>query len=220
MKKFKLVVFDLDGTLLDTSEGILSAAKYAITNFGRDLPSQKVLDSYIGPPIQQSFAKTFGISGETLDDMALCFRNRYKDYDLLKAKPYEQIYALCQSLVDKGFVLAVATYKREDYANTLLKYFSFDKYFKIICGSDFAGKLTKADIIRNAISKASVTDYQEVIMIGDTEHDAIGAEKLGLSFIGVTYGFGFKKNDVISGNNIIGIANDTAQIEEILLGGL
>lgn len=218
MNKFKLVIFDLDGTLLDTSEGILSAAKYAITTCGKNLPSQAVLDSYIGPPIQQSFAKTFGISGEELANMALCFRNRYKDYDLLKAKPYENIFTLCQKLLDVGFSLAVATYKREDYANILLKHFGFDKYMKVICGSDFAGQLTKADIIKKAIASAGIEDYKDVLMIGDTEHDAIGASALGLAFVGVTYGFGFKNRNELNGENIVGIADDTKQIGEILLG--
>lgn len=218
MKKYKLVIFDLDGTLLDTSEGILSAAKYAISQSGRVIPNQDVLETYIGPPIQQSFAKTFGIEGKELDDMALLFRNQYKDIDLLKAEPYEGIYELCKSLIDKDFILAVATYKREDYALKLLEYYQFDKYMSIICGSDFAGQLTKADIIRKVIELSKVCSYDDVVMIGDTHHDAIGAEALGLDFIGVTYGFGYKSNSDIVGNNVVGVAHDTSEIGTILMG--
>lgn len=218
MKKYKLVIFDLDGTLLDTSEGILSAAKYAISQSGRVIPNQDVLETYIGPPIQQSFAKTFGIEGKELDDMALLFRNQYKDIDLLKAEPYEGIYELCKALIDKDFIMAVATYKREDYALKLLEYYQFDKYMSIICGSDFAGKLTKADIIRKVIELSKVCSYDDVVMIGDTHHDAIGAEALGLDFIGVTYGFGYKSNSDIVGNNVVGVAHDTSEIGTILMG--
>ena len=218
MKKYKLVIFDLDGTLLDTSEGILSAAKYAISQSGRVIPNQDVLETYIGPPIQQSFAKTFGIEGKELDDMALLFRNQYKDIDLLKAVPYEGIYELCKTLIDKEFILAVATYKREDYALKLLEYYRFDKYMSIICGSDFAGQFTKADIIRKVIELSKVCSYDDVVMIGDTHHDAIGAEALGLDFIGVTYGFGYKSNSDIVGNNVVGVAHDTSEIGTILMG--
>ena len=218
MKKYKLVIFDLDGTLLDTSEGILSAAKYAIDKTGRSMPNQEVLESYIGPPIQQSFAKTFGIEGKELDEMALLFRNQYKDVDLLKAVPYKGIYELCQALLDKGFILAVATYKREDYALKLLEHYQFDKYMDIICGSDFAGKLTKADIIRKVIHFGKVKSYEDVVMIGDTHHDAIGAEALGLDFLGVTYGFGYKCSSDIVGDNVIGVANNTSEIGTILMG--
>lgn len=218
MNKYKLVIFDLDGTLLDTSEGILSAAKYAISQSGRAIPNQEVLESYIGPPIQQSFAKTFGIEGKDLDEMALLFRNQYKDVDLLKAEPYKGIYELCQALLDKGFILAVATYKREDYALKLLEYYQFDKYMSIICGSDFAGQITKADIIRKVIELSKVNSYKEVVMIGDTHHDATGAEALGLDFIGVTYGFGYKNSSDIEGDNVIGVANNTSEIGTILMG--
>lgn len=218
MKKYKLVIFDLDGTLLDTSEGILSAAKYAISQSGRVIPNQDVLESYIGPPIQQSFAKTFGIKGKELDEMALLFRNQYKYVDLLKAVPYKGIYDLCQALLDKGFILAVATYKREDYALKLLEYYQFDKYMNIICGSDFAGQLTKADIIREVIELSKVDSYEEVVMIGDTHHDATGAEALGLDFIGVTYGFGYKNSSDIVGDNVVGVANNTSEIGTILMG--
>lgn len=218
MKEYKLVIFDLDGTLLDTSEGILSAAKYAISQSGRVIPNQDVLETYIGPPIQQSFAKTFSIEGKELDDMALLFRNQYKDIDLLKAVPYEGIYELCKALIDKGFILAVATYKREDYALKLLEYYQFDKYMSITCGSDFAGQLTKADIIRKVIELSKVCSYDDVVIIGDTHHDAIGAEALGLDFIGVTYGFGYKSNSDIVGNNVVGVAHDTSEIGTILMG--
>lgn len=218
MKKYKLVIFDLDGTLLDTSEGILSAAKYAISQSGRVIPNQDVLESYIGPPIQQSFAKTFGIKSKELDEMALLFRNQYKDVDLLKAVPYKGIYDLCQALLDKGFILAVATYKREDYALKLLEYYQFDKYMNIICGSDFAGQLTKADIIREVIELSKVDSYEEVVMIGDTHHDATGAEALGLDFIGVTYGFGYKNSSDIVGDNVVGVASNTSEIGTILMG--
>lgn len=217
MKKYKLVIFDLDGTLLDTSEGILSAARYAINKTGRSMPNQEVLESYIGPPIQQSFTKTFGVEGKELDEMALLFRNQYKDVDLLKAVPYKGIYELCQALLDKGFILAVATYKREDYALKLLKHYQFDKYMDIICGSDFAGLLTKADIINKAIEISSVRSYGEVVMIGDTKHDAIGANELGLDFIGVTYGFGFKNENEVIGDNVIGIAKSPMEIINYLL---
>lgn len=217
MSKYKIVVFDLDGTLLNTAEGILSAVKFAIDTTGRKMPEQQVLDSYIGPPIQQSFAKTYHIEGKELDNMALLFRNRYKDVDLLKAVPYEGIYDLLQRLADEKLLLTIATYKREDYALKLIKHFGFDQYMAVSCGADFAGELTKADIIRKTIALAGITNYSEVVMIGDTVHDATGAAALGLDFIGVTYGFGFKTKTDVTGNNVVGVAQTAKEIFDIIM---
>ena len=218
MKKYKLIIFDLDGTLLDTSEGILSSVEFAIKQKGKTLPDGEILKTFIGPPIQNSFAKTFDITGTELDDMALCFRNHYKDYDLLKAKPYDGIYKLCNDLKTHNYLLGVATYKREDYAKKILEYFHFNNYISVICGSDFNGKLTKAEIIKNSISVTGIKNYKDVVMVGDTKHDAIGAQSLGIDFIGVTYGFGFKAPGEVIGENIVGIANNTNEIFEILMG--
>ena len=217
MSKYKLVVFDLDGTLLNTAEGILAAVKFAINSAGRKIPEQQVLDSYIGPPIHQSFARTYHIDGEELDSMALLFRNRYKDVDLLKAVPYDGIYDLLQRLADEKLLLSIATYKREDYALKLIKHFGFDKYMAVSCGADFAGKLTKADIIRKTIVMAGITNYNEVVMIGDTVHDATGAAALGLDFIGVTYGFGFKTKTDVIGDNVAGVAQNAREIFDIIM---
>lgn len=218
MKIYKLVVFDLDGTLLDTSEGILAAVRFTINTTGKSMPDPDKLKEYIGPPIQQSFADTFNITGNDLDNMALIFRDRYKDYELLKAKPYKGIYDLCNNLKNNSYMLAVATYKREDYAKKLLKHFKFNKYMSVICGADFEGKLTKADIIKKVISLANINDCNDVVMIGDTKHDALGAQRLGIDFIGVTYGFGYKASSEVIGNNIVGIANNTNDIFKILMG--
>lgn len=218
MYRYKLVIFDLDGTLLDTSVGIIEAVKYAIQTSGKNLPDRKELETYIGPPIQDSFAKTFKINGKELDNMALKFRNRYKDYELLKAMPYSNIYKICEKLIKQNCILAVATYKREDYALKLLKCFGFDKYMGIIQGADFDGKLSKADIIKKVIEVSGIKDYKEIVMIGDTIHDAKGAESLGIDFIAVTYGYGFKTADDVKNINIIGAAKTTEDIYKILTG--
>ena len=114
----------------------------------------------------------------------------------------------------------VATYKRQDYALTILKYFGFDKYIDIIHGADHENKLEKKDIIKNALMDVGITDFSDAVMVGDSDNDAIGAEKIGISFIGVTYGFGFSsKIDVCHYRNI-GVAESTQQIVDIILGGL
>ena len=89
MGKYEIAVFDVDGTLLDTTEGVLASVKYTIDKMGFEPLSEDVLKTFIGPPIQDSFAKAYNLSGDILQDIATCFRNRYKDYELLKAVPYD-----------------------------------------------------------------------------------------------------------------------------------
>ena len=116
MGKYEIAVFDVDGTLLDTTEGVLASVKYTIDKMGFEPLSEDVLKTFIGPPIQDSFAKAYNLSGDILQDIATCFRNRYKDYELLKAVPYDGIYEVFDKLMERNVKLAVATYKRQDCA--------------------------------------------------------------------------------------------------------
>ena len=217
MHQYKLVVFDLDGTLLDTSEGIKDSVRYTIDKFGFHSLTDNELDSFIGPPIQNSFANAYNLEGEILQDIATVFRNRYKDYDLLKANLYEGILELFECLVTNGIKPSVATYNRQDYAITLLNKFGFNKYTDIMMGGDHENKLKKKDIIENAIKAAGVTDKSRVVMIGDSENDAIGAEGMGIDFIGVTYGFGFKNADDVNKYQNVGVADNVSELKDILL---
>lgn len=203
MKKYDLAIFDVDGTVLDTSEGVISAVKHTIEEMGLEMLLDELLSTFIGPPIQDSFAKTYGLHGNVLQDIADVFRNYYKDVDLLKAVPYDGIYEVFTGLKDRNIIPAIATYKREDYAITLLKHFGFDKYVNIMHGGDHENRLKKKDIIELCINESGVRDKSKVVMIGDTHHDAIGAASVGIDFIGVTFGFGFhSKEDLLTIPNV------------------
>ena len=212
MNKYDLVIFDLDGTLLDTTEGVLQAVKYTINEMGYKMLNDDELASFIGPPIQNSFADAYNLKGEILQTIATTFRNRYKDFELFKAKPYEGIYYLFSELMNKKIKTAVATYKREDYAISLLQKFNFQNYTNIMYGADHENKLSKKDIIKKCIDTAQVTDMGKVVMLGDTVHDALGAKQMGIDFIGVTYGFGFKNEKDFINIDYIGIANSPIEI--------
>ena len=190
-----LVIFDLDGTLMDTTEGILLAVRDTIRKHGMaELPEERI-KTFIGPPIQWSFEAQYGIPKEQAQAMADTFRALYATRHLFKAVPYPGIYDLLGRLKETGIRAAIATYKREDYALKLLRHFHFDDYTDIMFGGDNDGTLKKSDIIRKCMAAAGVNDESDVVMVGDTLHDARGAEVLGLDFIGVSYGFGFHGED-------------------------
>ena len=217
-KRYKLAVYDLDGTLLDTAEGVLAAAKYTIKQFGfRELDDNQ-MNSFIGPPIQESFAKAYHLEGDILQDIATVFRNRYKNADLLKAVPYDGIYDSLQSLQDNGIKLAVATYKREDYALKILEYFGFDKYFDVMHGADHNNVLRKADIVEKCINEIGMIEKKSVVLVGDTVSDETGAKKVGIDFIGVTYGFGYHDIQARDKAGAIGFASSPLDVKDIILG--
>lgn len=206
----KLVIFDLDGTLMDTSSGILLAVRDAIKEHGMPELSEEQIRTFIGPPIQWSFEAQYGISKEQAQSMADTFRALYSTKHLLGAVPYPGIYNLLNAINERALKSAIATYKREDYALRLLKHYHFDDYTDIMYGGDNDGTLKKRDIIQKCIDTAGISDLNEVIMVGDTLHDANGAKELGVDFIGVSFGFGFH------GEDANGITNMAHTPEEVL----
>lgn len=199
MDRYEVAVFDVDGTLLDTTEGILAAVQYTIETHRLGPLSEGQLLRFIGPPIQDSFHECYGFTGGRLQELAETFRNRYKGHELLKAVPYEGIYNVFEALQNKGVTIAVATYKRQDYAVELLEHFHFDRYTDIMYGADNFNKLKKKDIILKCMDSANVPDCSRAVMVGDSDNDAVGAGALGMDFIGVTYGFGFRtESDVMA----------------------
>ena len=216
MRAYDAAIFDLDGTLLDTSEGIRKSIAYAIEELGLSPLSDEVIRTFIGPPIQRSFARVYGMDKKEADAAAAVFRDRYKGDDLLLAKPYDGMIETLRTLRDNGVATAVATYKRQDYAQRLLSHYGFDKVSDAIFGSDFEGVLTKKDIIENAINAVS-SDRSRVVMIGDSDNDAEGAAQADVSFIGVTYGFGFAAKEDIEKYPHVFVADTPKDIAGFIL---
>ncbi len=206
---YRLVIFDLDGTLMDTSSGILLAVHDAIKEHGMPELSEEQVRTFIGPPIQWSFESQYGISKEQAQSMADTFRALYSTKHLFGAVPYPGIYNLLKTINGRGIKSAIATYKREDYALRLLKHYHFDHYTDIMYGGDNDGTLKKRDIIQKCIDTAGIMNLGEVVMVGDTLHDANGAKELGIDFIGVSFGFGFHGDDA---NGITNMAHTPREV--------
>ena len=195
--RYGLVIFDVDGTLLDTRDGIVSSVKYAACAKGLpEMKSGEIERIFIGPPIGCGFHNAYGLDGEELKAAVAAFREHYTQHDLFKAVPYEGIFETLDSLKKNGIAIAVATYKRHDYAVTLLRHFGFDHYTDNIHGADSAGKLTKADIIEQCIAESGCDDRSKMLMVGDSINDAEGAKNARIDFLGVTYGYGFSSSEV------------------------
>lgn len=215
-KNKDIVVFDLDGTLLDTTEGIVESVIYTIEQVKLPMLSETQLLSFIGPPVQVSFVNHYGLSSEEAQRVSAFFRTYYKEKALLKAKPYEGIFELLKQLKDAGKRLAVATYKREDYALMILKHFGFDRYFDVMRGADDKNQLKKVDIVNLCISEMNGLK-DNAVLVGDTLHDAIGAQEAGVDFLGVTYGFGFTSREDVDEYPNVGCAKKVNEIFSLIV---
>ena len=190
--KYSLVIWDVDGTLLDTREGLIAAYRYALDVLNLPHKTDEEICSYVGPTPQTIFKTYFGMNDELAQQSANIFRDRYKMHDLLKARIYDGVYDVMEYLQKNNVKQAIATNKRQDYATEICRHFGFDKYCFPIIGADNENKLTKADLIIKCLETLNFSDLSKAVMIGDTQSDKTAAEKVGIDFIGVNYGFGFK----------------------------
>ena len=212
MNHYHYVIFDVDGTLLDTTEGIqLAVSKTIMMENLRPLSKEELL-TFIGPPIQESFRRFYELSDARIQELATSFRKNYSGEYLLRAREYDGLCSVCRQMKEMGVKMAVATFKRQDYAEKIVKFFPSGKYMEFVFGADHENKLKKADIITLAKNSLGVSKEDAVLMIGDSSYDAIGAEKLGIDFLGVTYGFGFKTEKDVMQYKSIGCVNKPMEI--------
>lgn len=208
---YKTIIFDLDGTLLDTGIGVKNAVKITISQLGLPKQPSGIIERFVGPPMQESFVKYFGMSNNVALEYANLFRKNYKQYTLLQAEVYPGIMELLDTLKNMKKKLAVATNKSHENAYLLLNHYGIAEKCDYIKGSDLEGKLSKTDILQDCIEYLNV-DSRSAVLIGDSSYDAEAARAIGLDFVAVTYGFGFKKEDDYSKSGYTHICNNVKEL--------
>jgi len=190
---YKNILFDLDGTLTDSSEGIIKCVLYTYEKMGLTPPADELLPTFIGPPLADSFIRC-GVKEENARDAVDIYRERYNTIGKFENNPYPGIIELLQKLNDEGFNLYVATSKPEKTSLEVLDHFDMTKYFKEVAGATFDAKREKKeDVIRYLLNQISLEDKDELsdtVMIGDTTYDVTGAAEFNIPCIAVTWGFG------------------------------
>lgn len=212
----KNVIFDLDGTLLDTSRGILESVDHTISEMGLKPISMDEALSFIGPPLRCSFTGICGCTEEEVQRATEIFRSHYQNGAVLHAQEYEGIGWLCERLDERGIRMGVATNKPQRFAEALLKEYGLIGFFDSVCGADESGRLSKADLIRRCMAGMGAS-REETVLVGDTDNDVVGAESAGVKFIAVTYGFGFKKASDLENIKYIGSADTPSKVFEIIM---
>lgn len=189
MKKYDTLLFDLDGTLTDSTEGILNCLIYAIERMGFEVPEDTNI--FLGPPIRQSFAEFLGMNGEQVDEAVRIFRERYSDTGLFENRVYDGIPGMLERLKSGGKRLMVATSKPQVYAVRIFERFGLAQYFEIVGGAELDGSRDyKDEVIEYVLAKAGITDRSTVLMIGDRRQDVLGAHKTDIECMGILWGYG------------------------------
>lgn len=217
MCKYELILFDLDGTISDPKEGITKSVQYALQKLGKEEPDLDKLERFIGPPLQESFPKYYGYNEEITNQAIALYRKRFSQSGMFENELYPSISMLLDLLQKEGCILIVATSKPTIFAETILKYFQIEQYFTQIIGSNLDGTRTsKTEIIQYIVDLYPSYQLSDFVMIGDREHDIIGAKNVGIDSIGVTYGYG--SYEELHKANATYIVESIDQLTDILIG--
>ena len=216
MKDYKYILFDLDGTVVDSSPGITNSCSYALKKMGIEPPCREELYCFIGPPLTESFSKYYGLSSEDADKAVAYYREYYKDIGIFEITPYAGIEELFSSLVRSGKRVILATSKPELFAKRIIEHLGFDKYFTFIAGALFdKSREKKADVIRYALDSIGITDVSECLMVGDREHDIMGANAIGMDSCGILHGFGSREE--FEQHSATYVAADSLELLDMLI---
>lgn len=202
----KYILFDLDGTISDSSEGIYKSFQYALEQLGKEVLTEEELRPFIGPPLANTFMDSLGLSAEEAEKGVAIFRERYGAKGKFENHMYDGVTELVYTLLQKGHLLGIATSKPEKYAREILEYFGLATYFPIIVGASMDDTFSgKQEIMELAIrqGKTRNPEVDEIYMIGDRFYDMEASKALGVTAIGVTYGFGTEEELLGSGANYI-----------------
>lgn len=188
---YEYILFDLDGTLTDPGLGITNSVAYALKHWNIEVEDRKTLYKFIGPPLQDSFAQYYGFSAQDALRAVDVYREYFREKGLFENEVYPGVESMLKALKEQGKTLILATSKPEEFAIRILKHFHLDGYFTVMAGATMdTSRNKKGDVIAYALREAGVLDKSKAVMVGDREHDILGANQNELDSIGVLFGYG------------------------------
>lgn len=214
--KYTTVLFDLDGTLVDSGIGVTNSVAYALKKFGIEPPPRQELFKFIGPPLLQSFKEFCGFDDEKITLAVKYYREYYSDKGILECTMYDGVLELMKSLKQKGYTLSLATSKPEMYAKRVVDDKGISKYLDHLAAAsiDEKTRATKEAVIEYALELCEEKDRSKILMVGDRHFDINGAKAFGMDSLGVTFGYGDRKELIEAGATYI--ADSMKEIDEML----
>lgn len=192
MNNYSVIIFDLDGTLSNSKEGITKSVQYAISKFGIEEPDLNNLEHFIGPPLVDELMKSYNFTKEQALDAVEFYRKRYKPIGIYETEIYPGTEEMLKELRNNNKYIALATSKPQPMAEEVLRYLKIDGYFHKVMGAELKGpRQSKAAVLEALFDEMpDKIAREQCVMIGDTCFDIDGANTIGIDSIGVSYGFG------------------------------
>ena len=215
---YQTSLFDLDGTLTDSGLGITRAVMYALGQMGYEVPPRESLFKFIGPPLHNSFQRYYGMDEQTSAEAVRQFRVYYNEMGgILENLVYDGVQEMLRDLKIRGKRLVLATSKPEAAAIRVMRHFGLDAFVpEIVGGRDDASRNTKGKVITYALREFGI-DPETAIMVGDREHDVLGAKENGIPCIGITWGYGDR--DELEGAGALKVVDTPAELVNYVLKG-
>ncbi len=214
---YKCVVFDMDGTLVDSYKGIYRAYRWALNALGREFGGESFVRRAIGAPLPLVFENMSGLTGEEIPKAVDAYRRYYQQQGKREVTAYAGMAEALQALKAGGCSLGVATLKKETFAQDILRETGLASYFDAVHGMDRDDRLTKAELIRRCMRDMRADD-KETVLVGDSAFDAQGAQEAGVAFLAVTYGFGFRDGKEARALGAKWVADAPGQIPDAVIG--
>ena len=211
----KYVLFDFDGTVYDTAEGITKSIRWALNKRGMDAELQE-LRKFVGPPLAEKFVEIYHFTMEEALEMVRVFRERYSPIGLYESAPFPGIKELLLSLKAAGLVTGVATSKPQNMAEELIERSGLTDCFDIVVGSFIGPNNDKKWEILTRAMEALGASKEDTVLVGDTKYDVAGAKICGIPCIGVRWGYASPGELEEAGADII--FDSMKELEEFLTG--
>jgi len=211
MKHYKYLLWDLDGTIVNTFEGITKSFAYALSSFGVNVSDLNDLKCVIGPPLFDAFVDFFGFSEEDAHAGVAKYRERYNKTYVEESSLYEGIKETIQNLSALGYKHILATAKPQHFADGLLSHYGLTDEFHLSVGATLdKTRDNKIKVLEHILATLGETDMSKLVMIGDREYDLLGAAHFGIDGVGVLYGFG--SHEELSSSPHIYLAKDAKDL--------
>ncbi|HQP48873.1 MAG TPA: HAD hydrolase-like protein [Spirochaetota bacterium] len=208
-------MFDLDGTISDSREGIMLSAAFALRKMNIIESDPERLKLFAGPPLHETFSNIYGLTAADAERAIQLYRRHYGETGMYRCAPYPGMLDLLRNLHIKGKRLYIATSKLESFALRVVSYLGMEEYFSVIAGSnDDGSRAKKPDVIAHLLSQIPGIKKEETVMVGDMRFDIIGAREQGLRSIGVSYGYG--TIDELREAGADAIARDASELSSLL----
>jgi len=190
-KQYEWLLFDLDGTITDSAEGIFNCFRYGLGAVGLEEPDSERLRAILGPPLLDAYRDMYGLTDEQAKMALAKYRERYSVTGLFENRVYDGAEQMLSRCREAGYKIALATAKPEAYAGRIIEHFGLTKYFDLVTGASLdTSRHTKSAVISHIFETMGITDKSRVLMIGDRKDDLLGARNCGVDGLGVLYGYG------------------------------